>query len=90
LVERCDQIGQEARELPDQIVAAQERWRPAIRDRFGSAHEAQLDFGDPGRNVDSRLLLHRERLQLDRAKRAADQDVGSDAGAHRELGGSTP
>jgi hypothetical protein len=50
--------------------------RPLIRDRFvlldGSAHEAQLDFGDPGRNVDAGLLLNRERLQFDRAERAAD------------------
>jgi hypothetical protein len=46
------------------------RGRLAIRDRFvllrGSAHEAQLNFGDTGRDVDAGLLLNRERLQLDR------------------------
>jgi hypothetical protein len=37
-----------------------------FRNVDGSAHEVQLDLGDTGGNVDSGLLLNRDRLQFDR------------------------
>ena len=46
---------------------------------LSSAHEVQLDLGDAGCDVDPGLLLNRERLQLDRAERSANEDVGADS-----------
>jgi hypothetical protein len=55
-----------------QIEAAGIPWRYSFQFGRGicadaSAHEVQLDLGDPGCEVDPGLLLNRERLQLDRA-----------------------
>jgi hypothetical protein len=46
---------------------------------------AMNQLGNASRDVDPSLLLNRDRLQLDRAVRPTDQDVGADPARQLEL-----